>query len=78
MDRWLRFFLGTPRRFLATFMSVAFGALYVAHNPGVIEESLRKLLCELSPLIMSVVYLLFLLWILRAMLHAIFGGGRKK
>ena len=45
---WVRFFLGTPRRFLTTFSIVAL--LLVVAFPGLLRFAIERLLIEISPL----------------------------
>lgn len=82
---FVRFFLGTPRRFLVSLLTVLAGVIIlgVVHHmhPGLIRESvrggLRELVAALMPfvqlaLVFAVMYLGF-----RMMLNGVTGGQRQ-
>lgn len=49
-----RFFLGTPRRFLATAIFAVIGMAVVHFNPGLVYRSADRLVCECRPVIIEV------------------------
>lgn len=49
MSSWSRFFLGTPRRFLATFTVV--GLVIVMTNPGLLETAVNRFVAAITPLL---------------------------
>lgn len=53
MNNWIRFFLGTPQRFLRT--GVAVGLVVVMINPGLLQTAFTRLVAELSPVIGQVI-----------------------
>lgn len=54
MNMWARFFVGTPRRFIATALTVGVLAAVSKIWPGMIQSSLAQLAQELSPLLQVV------------------------
>lgn len=67
---FLRFFFGTPRRFLATFISLIVAvvglAAFTQVYPGLIQQSLENVVMELAPFIITmaiVVLKLAIMWI---------------
>ena len=48
MNRWIMFFLGTPRRFAWT--AVVIGLVVVTIQPGLLMVALQRLVVEVSPL----------------------------
>jgi hypothetical protein len=67
---WFRFFLGTPRRFVATM--VAIGVVVVIAFPGLLEMAVRRFVCALMPLLGPAMIVL----IVFAGLRMIVRGGR--
>jgi len=54
MRRWLRFFLGSPRRALVTFTVVIILGAIQHFAPGAIQNVATNLVAELSPLLKMV------------------------
>ena len=67
---WLRYFFGTPRRFLAT--TAAIGAITVIIFPGLLEIAVMRFVNALMPLIGPAMVIL----IVFAGLRMILRGGR--
>lgn len=74
MDNWVRFFIGTPRRFLTTLVSLAvvFFIVFPSVLRGMLEGLMRELLPLIAPLFQIGVIALVLVFMARALL------GRKK
>ena len=76
MGRWFRFFLGTPKRFLAT--AVAIGVIVCAIDPSILVNALCNLrnavITSLGPLLGPALTIL----IVFAGLKMIFSGGGKR
>ena len=49
MNQWFRYFLGTPQRFLRSFVVV--GLIVVILNPGLLALAVNRFLGEMNPLI---------------------------
>jgi len=49
MGTWLRFFFGTPQRFVTT--SVAIGLVLVVLNPNILNIAVNRMVYALSPLL---------------------------
>lgn len=79
MKRFLKFFLGTPKRFLATGVAVAALAAFVHFQPGVLEAALVRLFNEAAPVLFSIAVLWIVLVVLTSMIRGIFRipGGKK-
>lgn len=73
MNTWMRFFLGTPQRFLGT--AAVFGMITVISFPGILRTAMERLAYELTP----VVGLALTMLVVLAGLRIMFGGfGGKK
>lgn len=57
MKRWMRFFVGSPRRFLVTAAVVVTGAAFTHYYPGRLFAALQQLISEMSPLLVFLVVL---------------------
>jgi len=73
LNCFARFFLGTPRRFLASVILVVIGMAIVHFNPGLVYRSADRLVCECWPVIQSLLVLAVVLGGLRVI---VFGRGR--
>lgn len=49
MGKWIKFFLGTPRRF--AYSSVGVGLVIVSIQPGLLAVALQRLVVEVQPLL---------------------------
>lgn len=49
MNQWVRFFFGTPRRFVTTLAVI--GMIVVLFEPGLLRLAAERLVAELSPLL---------------------------
>lgn len=71
MGRWIRYFIGSPERFMRTV--VVFGLIAVILNPGMLRVAAGRLINELSPLLGPALTILIVL----AGIRLIIGGGKK-
>ncbi len=75
MNRWIRFFIGSPQRFLATLLAV--GVIVCMINPALFEQALSNavsaILHSLGPLLGPVLAVV----IVFAGLRMIVFGGKK-
>lgn len=71
MGRWVRYFIGTPERFMRAV--VVFGLIAVILNPGMLATVANRLIAELSPLLGPALTILIVLAGIRMIL-----GGRRK
>lgn len=76
MREWLRFFFGTPARFVAS--GTILGAFIVWWLPGVVHRMGQQLVVELSPLLHLALSLAVLYFGLRFLGRAVFGGGGRR
>ncbi len=67
MGQWLRFFFGTPQRFMTT--AVVIGGIIVLVNPGLLGRAVNGLVQELWPV--NVIVLVF------CGIRILLGGRRK-
>jgi len=73
---WFRFFLGTPRRFLATMTAI--GLITVMIFPSLLRTAVERLLAAINPLIGPAVTLLIIFLAYRIILAPLVrGGGRR-
>ncbi len=70
MGNWIRFFVGTPRRFLAT--AAVLGLIAVMINPGLLRTAVERLLVEVSPLLGPVISLIIVIGALRIIFSGFF------
>ncbi len=49
---WIKFFFGSPQRFLASCIGISASLILVSVFPGVLRSAIEMLMYELSPLIM--------------------------
>ena len=71
MDVWVRFFLGTPRRFCTT--AIALALVVVIFNPCLLSLAVARLLTALMPVTGPAMMVVIIVVALRM----IGGGGRK-
>jgi hypothetical protein len=73
MNMWLRFFVGTPQRFLVTLVSFIVLLAFVNLYPGLLSSACEQLMAELTPLFMQTIQLGFVVVVLIFMVRAAFG-----
>ena len=76
MRQWVRFFLGTPQRFLATLAGI--GLIVVIFNPLLLAVAVNSLLEAINPLLGPVLAILIVLAGIRIILGSFGGGGRGR
>ncbi len=76
MGAWIRYFIGTPQRFVWTFSVV--GLITVIVFPGLLRFAAERLVMELSPLFGPALTLLIVFAGLRIMFGGFGGGGRRR
>ncbi|MDO8512168.1 MAG: hypothetical protein Q7S57_02755 [bacterium] len=74
MNCFARFFLGTPRRFLASAIFAVIGMVIVHFQPGLVYRSADRLACECMPVIKAVLTCVIVL----AGFRMIVAGGRGR
>lgn len=74
MNTWLRFFVGTPQRFLGTF--AVLGMITVVIFPGLLRTAVERLVYEITPVVGLVLVILVMFAGFRIMFGG-FGGGKK-
>lgn len=74
MNHFVRFFLGTPLRFLFTAIFVIIGMAIVRFWPGLVYRAADQLVCECWPVIQAVLTCV----IVFAGFRIIVGGGRGR
>lgn len=70
MRTWLRYFFGTPQRFVTTVVAV--GLVTVLLSPGLLRIATERLIAEISPLLGPVLAIVIVFGGLRVILF-----GRK-
>ncbi len=70
MGVWIRFFIGTPKRFTVTMLCI--GLVVVMINPSILVHAINSLVTGLSPLLGPVLAILIVFAGIRLIL-----GGRK-
>ncbi len=76
MDQWVRFFVGTPQRFLATLAGI--GLIVVLINPTLLEIAVDRLLMAINPLLGPALTILIVLAGIRIILGSFGGGGKRR
>lgn len=76
MNEWFRFFLGTPRRFLASCAGVIVLATII--NPELLRIVVERLLIGLSPIIGLLLQIAIVAFGLRIILFGLCRGGNSK
>jgi hypothetical protein len=73
---YLRFFLGTPRRLLASL--VVIGVFIAGLWPNVLAIAIQDFMIAIQPLISSVLTIIIILFGLKVATRMIWSGGGKK
>lgn len=76
MGQWIRFFVGTPQRFVGT--SLVVGLIVVLTNPGLLRTAGERLVAEVSPLVGPAIMLGIVILGFRLMLGIGRGGHRRR
>lgn len=80
MREWIRFFVGTPRRFLTTMTVLCLIGVLI--RPGLLRTAVERFVVETSPLIHSLLgpllAILIVIFGMRVVWSSIIGGGGKK
>ena len=76
MRHWIRFFVGTPRRFLATLAGI--GLIVVMINPLLLAIAVARLIDAISPILGPALTILIVLAGIRIILGSFGGGGRGR
>ena len=76
MDRWLRFFFGTPQRFATTLLAIA--AVSVVIVPGLLATVTAGLVQTLIPFIGAALLVVIVLGGLRTIVFGRSCGNKKK
>ena len=74
MNTWVRFFVGTPQRFLGTLAVI--GMITVISFPGLLRTAVERLVAEITPVVGLALVILVMLAGLRIMFGG-FAGGKK-
>jgi len=74
---WFRFFLGTPKRFLATLLCVIAAAAFTQLFPGTLQHVLIQLWRELEGIVVPLVLLAIVLRVLFGMIPGFMKSGKK-
>jgi hypothetical protein len=67
---WIRFFVGTPQRFIVTLVSFIALLAFVNLYPGLLSSACEQLMVELTPLFVQVANLVFVVVVFCLMLKA--------
>ena len=76
MRQWIRFFVGTPQRFLATLAGI--GLIVVLINPTLLEIAVDRLLMAVNPLLGPALTILIVLAGIRIILGSFGSGGKRR
>lgn len=76
MNRWIRFFLGTPQRFLGSLVGVGFVICLI--NPVIFERAINHAITTVIVALQPLIGPCLALIIVFAGIRMILGGGRKK
>ncbi len=74
--QWIQFFLGTPRRLLAT-LAAGF-VVVVLVEPSILAVLVGRFVAAVDPILGPVIQLIVIGFALRIMFRGLFGGGKKK
>ena len=74
MQKWIKFFVGTPKRFLAVVCAI--GLVVCMANPGMLRNACERFVQEVSPLI-SLIIVLGICWLGFRVMFKGFLGGKK-
>ncbi|MBI4138827.1 hypothetical protein HY479_01615 [Candidatus Uhrbacteria bacterium] len=72
--RQLRFFVGTPQRFLLTFCVIGF--IVVMANPGMLAQAVSRFVEEASPLV-GLAFTIAIMWVGFRLIIGPFLRGKK-
>ncbi|MFA6227569.1 MAG: hypothetical protein WC668_00055 [Patescibacteria group bacterium] len=72
MNSYLRFFFGTPQRFLGTLAGIGTSLVFVRLFPGVLADACNQLFAELGPLAMQAIQLGLVVAVVVFMMKAAF------
>ena len=75
MRTWVRFFVGTPQRFLWTLLGLAVVAVLV--KPGLLAMTFNRLMAEVQPILAQAISLGVTLAIIVFLLGVVTGKGGK-
>jgi len=78
MQKWAKFFLGTPTRLVTTFVTIIVIGLIHWVFPGAISALLKGVIEEVKPLINYGIVLLFMFLAFRIMFGPFLGKGKGK
>ncbi len=74
--RWIRFFFGTPRRFVVSAVAIVILMAVVHFQPGLLLKLTDRVVAESWPVIQAILVLLIVLGGLRIIVFGR-GGGRR-
>ena len=74
MNQWIRFFVGSPRRFLCTLVGLAGLGMIVDAKPGLVSGTLNNVLNELQPVVGMLIVTGLTILIMTHMIRSIFKG----
>lgn len=78
MQRWIRFFFGTPRRFVISAVVIVILMTVIHFQPGLVFQLTDRLVAESWPVIQSVLVILIVLGGLRIIVFGRGSGGRRR
>jgi len=74
MQKWIKFFVGTPKRFLIVLCAISL--VVCMFNPGMLRTTCERFVQEVSPLI-SLAIVLGICWLgFRMMFRGLLGGKK--
>lgn len=73
---WIRFFVGTPQRFLGSFLG--FFILAGVFIPGVADAIAARIMAAVNSLFAPLLVIAFIYWVLGGMVRSLLGGGRRR
>ena len=76
MNRWIRFFFGSPQRFLGSLVGIGFVICLI--NPSIFERALNQAITAVITALQPLIGPCLALIIVFAGIRMILGGGRKK
>ena len=76
MRQWIRFFVGTPQRFLAT--AAGIGLIIVLINPILLAIAVDRLIMAINPLLGPALTILIVLAGIRIILGSFGSGGKRR
>lgn len=75
MRNWIRFFVGTPQRFLGTLAALA--VVVVVVEPSLLNVIASRLFQAVSPLLGPLIQVGILVFALRIIFRGFCGGGKR-